>query len=159
MTHASHWTESLVEEAKYLYLEQKFSATAIANIFFGKYQISFSRNAIIGKMARAGARRAPTSTNLAKRYSAVAPASKPKPLEPLQALFVPTVIIPKRDPKPLLECEDDGCRFECSGQDWPGEVSEFLFCNQPVHEGTPYCAKHCKRAYLPRKKKNQKEAA
>lgn len=157
---ASPWTDELFEEARYLYLEQKFSAAAIANILFDKYQVNFTRNAIIGKMKRAGAQRGVVSANLRNQHTSGLHPVPMKKAEPLAALLSTIALVPEvaRERAPLLELADDGCKFECGGQE---DVSAFLFCNQPAVDGLPYCRAHCRRAYfMPKpKKKNLKEAA
>jgi hypothetical protein len=49
------------------------------------------------------------------------------------------------------------CRFVIGDAEQPGDRpgSAALFCAAPAIDGRPYCAKHCRIEYEPRRKRNE----
>jgi GcrA cell cycle regulator len=137
------WIESLRS-----HLAAGLSGSQAATEVNSEFGTAFSRCAAIGKANRA-------KIPMVKRKSG--PKPKPKTAKPKRTRRpdVPhskprterKLFTPRPDPRPgmvpLLELAVDGCR-------WPsGEGPAMLFCNQPQHEGFPYCGSHAAMAYQP----------
>lgn len=143
--------EALVERLKVLWAEG-FSASQVA----AQLGHGLSRNAVIAKVHRIGLTRRTETVRLrksksGKRAKRGAAPKPPRPMAPRPAdlkwePFVPgpDLVIPADQRKGIADLEDDDCR-------WPigdPQKDDFSFCNHKAVPGLPYCAHHCRRAYL-----------
>lgn len=149
----SPWTEERTATAKRLWIEG-YSANQIAKRLGG-----ISRNAVIGKINRAGLQRsagalratcAPSSTRAAAARRAAAPRKATFASEPP----TPSII---RAPTPIREDEPSRTRvalvdLNASMCRWPiGDPAtpDFHFCGGKRLEPGSYCAGHALKAYQP----------
>jgi len=134
----SVWDEPGVMEAlTEIAAIKKYSAAEIAIMLSKRFNVSISRNAVIGRMAR---------TNIALRHKKGRPAlaslyTKPPTKGATQAKEPKPVKVDPNEPKPLgdVPC---GCRWL-----W-GDATHRNFCGAPVVEyGSSWCGFHSKRVW------------
>lgn len=125
----------MAEAVQRLWLENRLSASQIAARF------GVSRNAIIGKMHRLGLR------GMRKPNRHPAASTKPRPaLQPQQhgAAALAPEPLPADDEQllrdflgiKLLDLAPAQCRYPA------GDRVPYLFCGQPVQDGSSYCSGH-----------------
>ena len=124
------------------------SYAEVAEVINGKFGTGFTRNAAVGRGHRLGLTTSrPKCVPKSGPKRATTPAQRPDIARRKAASGskdVPASFTPRPDPRPglvpLLELAPDGCK-------WPSGDGPFLFCNEPVLAGEPYCGPHCCLAY------------
>jgi GcrA cell cycle regulator len=109
-----------------------------------------SRSAVIGKLHRMQLHRLPRA--FAPRNEARAPRVIRRSVlngsrfhvEQTAAVMFEEPPAMFENPLRLVELKDDQCRFPGNGEPGP----EMLYCAAPVVAGLPYCAHHCRIAYV-----------
>lgn len=152
------WTDERVALLK-KYNEEGLSRSEIA----AKLGAGISRNAVIGKLMRLGIRPVylagkprrlcaphgprPRVTKRPASYSYIKIFNGKMEHVKLAEVFdlEPENIV---DPVPLMKLSAHTCRWPVNG------VGEFLFCGAEPTEGKPYCARHCRMAYVKPEKKD-----
>jgi GcrA cell cycle regulator len=153
----SRWTDQLKEKAKSLWLSN-MSATEIADVFWREDRVSFTRNAVIGKLHRMGltsqtSEREPRAKKPRPRMQSVGVMLKriegrqthrkelPAPLV-CEETFLGVALL---DLKPFLSRDYNECRWPTGGEANPAETT---FCGQQTMEsGGSYCPFHFSIAY------------
>ncbi len=165
------WTDERVDILKKLWAEG-LSASQIAGRLGG-----VTRNAVIGKADRLGLSGRATTSRLKSgcppkrnvdRFPKEAPVASarkraktlsnvgflelgsahsigPEPFTPKEDL-----VIPEAERKSIQSLEENHCR-------WPigdPQADDFHFCGKTKVPGLPYCDFHCKRAFQPRKRRD-----
>lgn len=121
------WPEAVIETLRAGVAEGQ-TGGQIAQRIALNHSIVLTRNAVIGKMARLGLKshNKPVAINKQVRR-------KRKQAQKLERGA------PKNMVESLLQLGPSDCR-------WPGETA---FCGQLAIPGAPYCADHCRMAYVP----------
>ena len=125
------WTDEVVEQLKYLYLNEGISTVKIAE------KLGFTKNAIIGKLHRMG-----ISKSSNTKESVIEDLFKNK--EPIKD------IKPTYEQYKLQEIGRNMCI-------WPIGEDDFLFCGRPVSNEASYCETHMALVYLPPKKVSKRK--
>jgi GcrA cell cycle regulator len=144
------WTDERVVILTKLWADG-FSASEIADKFG-----DVSRNAVIGKVTRLGLS---GGCNPVQRVRAAPP--KPRPEKPKQIKLKPklkalafghkeALVAPPINGISLVDLNENTCRWP---HGHPGQAG-FSFCGGHAVSGLPYCAHHCRIAYLPVTRKN-----
>lgn len=157
------WTEELIESMK-LGFKGGLSGTQIAKELNEAYGTHFSRNAVIGKLHRAGLKRAEgfvydRPKAVRKKYEGPKRAYKKRAVKwtpeigvaPVKPPDTNTEIamtqadedIPIKQRKTLMQLTERTCKWPVGD---PGTL-EFFFCGGEVWPGQVYCGPHCIRAY------------
>lgn len=137
------WTEARVAE-----LEVRWNSGESAGEIYRAMQAP-SRSAVIGKLHRLGrSREAGQRTKQINRI----PMPKAKPVIYINGhysggpatMLIETPQTPFKSPKRFVELTVDECH-------WPGDGlpgPDILCCAEPVRKDRPYCAAHCRQAYV-----------
>lgn len=129
------WTVERIETLTQLWSEGH-SCTEVARLMGG-----ISRNAVIGKVRRLDL---PKRRTVSRKQPTNRPKAKRPPVEAVQTEPIVTDDGYITFPTTLVDLGAHNCR-------WPhGDPKDdrFGFCGQPAVEGKPYCAAHCRRAYV-----------
>lgn len=129
------WPCERIEQLKQLWNEHLLSASQMAA------RLGITRGAVLGKAHR---------LNLPPHKSMLA--RERKPIAPRRPKRLPAVMpvvdeLPPAEPAflglTLLELKATTCRFA------KGDAAPFLFCGQPVQDGSSYCPHHHRMTHLP----------
>lgn len=165
---APMWGEEMVKMLRDLWPEGK-SCSEIAKILNGRFHLSLTRSAIIGKahrlgLARRGAsipRGRPANTNKVRLFrtpvqkAAAVAAARTKPAPALPVVLVPL--------EPMVQPDGSVCtvltlsKAVCS---WPiGDTrdADFAFCGRARADGGPYCDHHHQRSIQTPEKRVRRE--
>jgi hypothetical protein len=143
----SVWTQELCDEAKRIYVVDGYSASVTARIINTAHGTTFSRNAVIGKLARLG-----ILGTIPERSRTFNRLHRPKQVKdrPTQRItYSPSELRGVTDLEPTGPVRDfpprGGCQF-MTGE--PGEP-DWRMCGRP---GYPWCPEHRKIVFQPQSK-------
>jgi GcrA cell cycle regulator len=135
------WTPDRIDQLRRLF-DAGYTCSQIA------YEISVTRNAVIGKISRLGLSR-PKGATGERRPSAPRAKARPNQARILRML--------RAEPEPPAEAEESSNGHRCSLFDlspqncrWPigrPGADDFGFCGSVPVEGLPYCPGHARMAY------------
>lgn len=144
---AIEWTDSKIEELKFLAVTEKLPASKIAARF------GCTRNVICGKLYRLGIRADKIAIpDHPKQRPARKKAPKKNPWQPVPRLPCEELPVPETDAVPdpstlctLMELKPYSCRWVCGDPRHP----DSRFCGAKKIEGGSYCGFHSRIVYAP----------
>lgn len=156
------WSDRSIAELKRLY-DLGLSAGNTAWEMSRTFGELITRNAIIGKISRLkwGRENQPPHTPKSSQKGPPKTKFRARPLRhnhfipPMAPLVQPIDLPPERSPNPvtLMELEAHHCRWPLSDAADP----EFMFCGAHKLDGSSYCSRHYRMAYVHRNRETDAE--
>lgn len=145
----TNWNDERMGRLKTLH-QDGLSFSLIAN------EIGTSRNAVIGKAHRMQLPRRVETQIIKKPRSNARPPPKRERIHKAAAVIEPAAVI-ESEPEPrdhactIYDLKDNSCRYPLWDTNTPH--SDRRYCGHPsasLHEGVPYCARHCAKTLTQR---------